>query len=407
MSGTIPYAPDLEAALRRSTDFARAASHAQAGAEHVLLALLDEPRAAETLRACKVDLDTLRQRLVACLDGEPHAEDGAAPGVSDTLERILSRAALRVEASGAGAMTGAHVVVAIMAERCRAADLLKEQGAKREDAVAHVTGTTPLPPPPPAAVRVTVAEKGYVDLPWPEAVQELRLNRRLGERCLYNYYESADEEIARIESDPMLLRIYDDNPKWREKARRQVRRMPYVRYWWDDAVIDGDLDLDATFDPHLIAGFAIDGNATVRGSILNWEIDTRASFLSVVGNLTCEHFVIGCSDVTVLGNVNASGIMVATYNHGWLEINGDVHARTLILDDHNAVLRGDLHAPGWTTRDRGLGLPESDWTDEVRPEFIKEFFNEDGDFKDGNWNISIVRAVIAGRDVLKARRARR
>jgi hypothetical protein len=37
---------------------------------------------------------------------------------------------------------------------------------------------------------------------------------------------------------------------------------------------------------------------------------------------------------------------------------------------------------------------------------IHEFFAEDGDFKDGNWNISIVKALIAGRDVLKPRRAR-
>ena len=264
-------------------------------------------------------------------------------------------------------MTGAHVVVAVMAERCRAASFLQEQGAKREDAVAHVTRTTPPPPPPPAPQRVTVAEKGYVDLPWPEAVQELRLNRRLGGDASITTTSPPTRRSPASRAIPLLLRIYENTPNWREKARRKVRRMPYVRYWWDDAVIDGDLDLDATFDPHLIAGFAIDGNVTVSGSILNWEIDTHSSFLSVVGNLACEHFIIGCSDITVLGNVNASGSMVATYNHGWLEINGDVHARTFILDGHNAVLRGDLHAPGWTTRDGDLGLPESDWHDEVRP----------------------------------------
>ena len=100
----------------------------------------------------------------------------------------------------------------------------------------------------------------------------------------------------------------------------------------------------------------------------------------------------------MLGNVRASGIMVATYNHGWLEINGDVEARTLVIDDHHALIRGDRPRPGWTTRERdaGLGLPESDWRDEVRPEFVDEFFNADGDFKDGNWNISVVKAVIAG-----------
>jgi hypothetical protein len=409
LSGTIPYAPDLEAALRRSTELARELSHAKAGTEHLLLALLDEPRAVETLRACNADLDALKQCLARCLDGEAIAETGAELKSADTLERVLSRAALHVEVSGAREMTGAHVIVAILAERCRAADCLKEQGVKREDAVAHVTRSmAEMPPEPqPEPKRVTVDEKGYVDLPFPEAVKELRLNRRLGGRCLYNYYETADEEIARIESDPMLLGIYDKRSDWRERARRKSRPMPYVRYWWDDAVIDADVDLDATFDPYLIAGFAIDGNATVAGSVLNWEIDTRAAFLSVVGNLTCQHFIAGCSDITVLGNVRASGIMVATYNHGWLEINGDVEARTLVIDDHHALIRGDVRAPGWTTREGSLGLPESDWRDEVRPEFVDEFFDADGDFKDGNWNISVVKAVIAGRDVLKPRRRRR
>jgi hypothetical protein len=407
LSGT--YAPDLEAALRRGTDLARELGHAKAGAEHVLLALLDEPSAVEALRACKADLAALKQCLARCLDDEAIAEAGAELKAADTLERVLSRAALHVEVSGAGETTGAHVVVAILAERCRAADCLKQQGVKREDAVAHVSRTlaeTPLAPQP-EPKRVTVEAKGYVDLPFPEAVQELRLKRRLGGRILYNYYETADEEIARIEADSMLLRIWDKQPNWRERLQRKPRPMPYVRYWWDDAVIDADIDLDATFDPYLIAGFAVDGNASIAGSVFNWEIDTRASFLSVLGNLSCTHFIAGCSDVTVLGNVRASGIMVATYNHGWLEINGDVDAGMLVIDDHHALIRGDVNAPGWTTREGKLGLRESDWRDEVRGEFVDEFFDADGDFKDGNWNISIVKAVIAGRDVLKPQRRRK
>ena len=82
------------------------------------------------------------------------------------------------------------------------------------------------------------------------------------------------------------------------------------------------------------------------------------------------------------------------------------HNVTLIVDDHHALLRGDLNATAWTTRDTGLGLPLSDWRDEVRPEFVREFFNADGDFKDGNWNSSGVKALLAGRDVLKPRKPR-
>jgi hypothetical protein len=401
--------PDLEAALRRAAGFAREVSHAQVGTEHVLLALLDEPCAAEMLRALQVDPDTLRRRLAECLDDEPLATEGAELQPTDTMQRVLARAALNVEASGAIEMTGAHVILAALGERCRAADFLQEQGVTRSDAVEYVRRTI-IPPPlpaPEALQRVTVPEKGYVDLPFPEAVRELELERRLGGRCLWDYYETADDQIARIENTDWLLDIYADKPDWREKLRRERRPVPYVRYWQNDAVIDGDLDLDAMFDPYWIAGFAVDGNATVSGSITNWEIDIHTSFLSVVGNLACEHVVAGCSDIVVRGDVRASGVIVATYNHGWLEIGGDVHARTLILDDHDAMIRGKIHAQGWASRDYSLPLPVSEWRDEVRPEFIDEFFDADGDLRCGNGNAALVEALVAGRDILKKRRRRR
>lgn len=407
----MPYSPEFDTALQGGFALARDLNHAHCHLEHLLLALLDEPRAVETLRACNVDLDKLRKRLIARLDDEPLAQDGTEPEATGMLQRAIHRAGQHVEASGADKITGAHVLVAILAERGDASALLQEQGITRTAALDYVTrsiGEAP-PKPPQKAKRVVVSAKGHVDLPWPEAVKELRLDRRLGGRCLWNYYETAEEEIARIESDLTMLRIYDDTPDWRQKAKRRVRRMPYVRYWQDDAVIDGDLDLDAPFDPHLIAGFAIDGNATVSGSITNWEVDTQTAFLSVVGDLACEHFVVGCSDIVVLGNVRASGVIVTTYNHGWLEINGDVHARTFIIDDDRyAVVRGDVHAAGWTSsRNAEVALRSSDWREEVRSEFIHEFFDEDGALRDGNGNVSIVKALIEGRDILKSGPRRR
>jgi hypothetical protein len=404
-----PYAQDLEAALRRAAGFAREVSHAQVGTEHVLLALLDEPCAAAMLRALQVDRDTLRRNLAACLDDEPLATEGAELQSTDTLQRVLARAALNVQASGAIEMTGAHAILAIVGERCRAAGFLQEQGVARDDAVAYVRRTI-IPPPPPAPEtlqRVAVPEKGYVDLPFPEAVRELDLERRLGGRCLWNYYETADAEIARIESDSGLLSIYDDKPDWRDKVRRRHRPVPYVRYWSGDAVIDGDLDLDTMFDPYSIAGFAVDGNASMSGSVTNWEIDTHTSFLSVAGHLTCTHVIAGSSDIVVHGDVRASGVIVATYSRGWLEIGGDVHARALILDEHHAEIRGKIHAPGWASRDDSLPLPVSEWRDEVRPEFFDEFFDADGDLRCGNGNAALVEALVAGRDILKRRRRRR
>lgn len=146
----MPYSADLHAALHRNIEIADEFGHAHAGSVHLLLALLDDRDAVETLRACNVNLDTLRTQLVTCLREEPPAEDPAqttaagetASRVTGTLLRVIARAGVHVQVSGAEKMTGAHVLVAMFSERCRASQLLQGQDMTRADALEHVSRST-------------------------------------------------------------------------------------------------------------------------------------------------------------------------------------------------------------------------------------------------------------------------
>ena len=78
------FSTSLEQALRRALQYANERSHEYATLEHLLLALVDDRDAAAVMRACAVDLDVLRDKLVdlsrqrAREPGHRHAWRGAA-----------------------------------------------------------------------------------------------------------------------------------------------------------------------------------------------------------------------------------------------------------------------------------------------------------------------------------------
>ncbi len=171
-------------------------------------------------------------------------------------------------------------------------------------------------------------------------------------------------------------------------------------------MIAGDLDMDALPGQGDIAGIVVDGDLELNGSILNWEIDTNAEFLWVRGNLHCENIVLGCMDLVVSGNVTASNLIVATYNHGHLHIEGDVYAKTVIIDDDgSSTIAGKVFAHGWNASlNADVKLRRSGWIDEVKPEFRNEFFDREGYVKCGNGNVDLVKALLAGRNILRSDR---
>jgi hypothetical protein len=239
-------------------------------------------------------------------------------------------------------------------------------------------------------------------IPFPDAVKQLEL-ANVVDRAFHHYYQSAEDEIASIESMPSVRAAYEQKgPDWRDGVRKKDRPMRYVRYYAGDALISGDVDLDQLFYRTNIAGLVVDGDLTISGSVLNWEIDTTASFVEVHGNLHCQNIIVGCADMVVRGDARVSNVVVSTYNHGRLEIAGDVFAKYFIVDDHWTLVGRAVHGYGWKNSSSAeVELPASDWIGELRPEFQAEFFENNGDVKCPNGNVDLVMALLDERAILK------
>jgi len=175
----------------------------------------------------------------------------------------------------------------------------------------------------------------------------------------------------------------------------------YVRHYAEDALIEGDIDLDALFWDG-VAGIWAEKDLTIDGTILNWEIDTPACFLAIGRDLVCKNLIASSADIRIGRDAKIGGILASTYNHGYLEVGRDAHARRIIIDDHDTVVRGNAEGRGWKDiQRRKVALPVSDWIEEIRPEFKAEFFKDDGDMICGNGNVDLVQALLAGREILR------
>jgi hypothetical protein len=174
-----------------------------------------------------------------------------------------------------------------------------------------------------------------------------------------------------------------------------------VRYYERDGVIEGDVNLDALFYAQGIVGIFARQDLQVTGSILNWEIDTDACFLAIGRDLACVNLIAGSAGIRVGRNLNASGIVVSTYNHGYLDVVGACTATYLIVDDHETVVEAEVNAKGWKSSDSDFDWRDSTWRHEVRPEFRDEFFDAEGYQKCPNGNVDLVKALLEGRQILR------
>src|SRR3984893_11775805 len=137
------FSKSLESALHRALEAANERSHEYATLEHLLLALLDDRDAAAVMRACTVDIDTLRTRITTYLDNDLGAlvsKDATEAQPTTGFQRVIHRAVVHVQSSGREEVTGANVLVAIFAEReSHAAYFLQEQEMTRYDAVNYIS----------------------------------------------------------------------------------------------------------------------------------------------------------------------------------------------------------------------------------------------------------------------------
>ena len=113
-------AQELEVSLHMAFVEARQKRHEFITVEHLLLALLDNPSAADTLRACGGNIEQLRRDISRFIDEHiPSLEGKGDIDTQPTLgfQRVIQRAILHVQSSGKKEVNGANVLVAIFGEK--------------------------------------------------------------------------------------------------------------------------------------------------------------------------------------------------------------------------------------------------------------------------------------------------
>ena len=136
-------AQELEVSLHMAFMDARQKRHELITVEHLLLAMIDNPTAAEVLRACGAKLEELRTELSQYI--EEHTPTVIGQEDVDTqptlgFQRVIQRAMLHVQSSGKKEVTGANVLVAIFGEKdSHAVFFLHQQGVTRLDVVNFIS----------------------------------------------------------------------------------------------------------------------------------------------------------------------------------------------------------------------------------------------------------------------------
>jgi len=134
---------ELEFTLNMAFKAARDKRHEFMTVEHLLLALTENPTAAEVLRACGVSIDKLNKQLSEFIEqNTPLLPESDSRDTQPTLgfQRVLQRAVFHVQSSGRKEVSGANVLVAIFGEQeSQAVYLLSQHDVARLDVVNYIS----------------------------------------------------------------------------------------------------------------------------------------------------------------------------------------------------------------------------------------------------------------------------
>ncbi|HEX9851629.1 MAG TPA: ATP-dependent Clp protease ATP-binding subunit ClpA [Woeseiaceae bacterium] len=135
-------AQELEVSLHLAFVEARQKRHEFITVEHLLLAMLDNPSAAQILRACNVNINELRQVVSTFV--EEHTPLVPGDGEVDTqptvgFQRVIQRAILHVQSANKKEVLGANILAALFGEKdSHAVHFLTERGVSRLDVVNQI-----------------------------------------------------------------------------------------------------------------------------------------------------------------------------------------------------------------------------------------------------------------------------
>ena len=189
-------AQELEVSLHMAFVEARQKRHEFITVEHLLLALLDNPSAADVLRACAANIEELRREVTGFIT--QHTPTVPGDDEIDTqptlgFQRVIQRAILHVQSSGKKEVNGANVLVAIFGEKdSHAVYFLQKQNISRLDVVNFIShGITKAPQP---------ASKG-------EEPQESETeNQEKQVSALDNFTQNLNQMVLTGKIDPLIGR---------------------------------------------------------------------------------------------------------------------------------------------------------------------------------------------------------
>ncbi|MCL2875761.1 MAG: ATP-dependent Clp protease ATP-binding subunit ClpA [Betaproteobacteria bacterium] len=193
-------AQELEVSLHVAFVEARQKRHEFITVEHLLLALLDNPSAAQVLRACSVNINELRQELTRFID-----EHTPRIGGIDEIEtqptlgfqRVIQRAILHVQSSGKKKVNGANVLVAIFGEKdSHAVFFLQRQNISRLDVVNYISHGITKTSPEGAAIPNRNEQEG---------IEQEHEDKARG-NALETYTHNLNQHVLQGKIDPLIGR---------------------------------------------------------------------------------------------------------------------------------------------------------------------------------------------------------
>ncbi|MDE1985321.1 MAG: ATP-dependent Clp protease ATP-binding subunit ClpA [Alphaproteobacteria bacterium] len=212
----------LEQALHRAIKLASDRHHEYATLEHLLLALTDDPDAAQVMKACNVDTDALRLILKKYIDDELLTlviEDGEDAKPTTGFQRVVQRAVLHVQNSGRDEVTGANVLVALFTEReSHAVYFLQEQNMTRLDAVSYISHGIAKRPGMSQQKSVRGAEED----------EEGEKSTKQGTGALESYCVNLNEKAKQGRIDPLIGRDAEVERTIQILCRRQKNNPLFV-----------------------------------------------------------------------------------------------------------------------------------------------------------------------------------
>jgi len=196
---------ELEVSLHMAFVEARQQRHEFITVEHLLLALLDNPSAAEILKACAANTDELRKALVQFIaDNTPIIQGPEDVDTQPTLgfQRVIQRAIMHVQSTSNGKkeVTGANVLVAIFGEKdSHAVYFLHQQGITRLDVVNFIAhGITKAPQTPASGAEESASDQP--DSSQPQSAQSSQPT------ALDQYASNLNELAKQGKIDPLIGR---------------------------------------------------------------------------------------------------------------------------------------------------------------------------------------------------------